>query len=103
METHQGSHFSIKSLGRQTRQELSKISVLSEGLAPVDLLLLMAATENDAPRVAELLRAGADINIRVRHLPQHPQPRITMLDAVLTCLKSSHWLIGILLAQELSW
>ena len=44
-----------------------------EGLKPVDLLLLMAASENDAPKVAELLRAGADASIRVRanqpHLP----------------------------------
>lgn len=37
----------------------------SEGLAPVDLLLLMAAKENDAPKVAELIRAGADLNIKV--------------------------------------
>lgn len=37
-----------------------------EGLKPVDLLLLMAASENDAPKVAELLRAGADASIRVR-------------------------------------
>ena len=39
----------------------------------MDLLLLMAASENDAPKVAELLRAGADASIRVRanqpHLP----------------------------------
>ena len=40
----------------------------AEGLAPVDLLLLMAASENDAPRVAELIRAGADISIKVHFL-----------------------------------
>jgi hypothetical protein len=39
--------------------------VITEGLDPVDLLLLMAAKENDAPRVAELLRAGADVNVKV--------------------------------------
>ena len=39
----------------------------AEGLAPVDLLLLMAAQENDAPRVAELIRAGADLNTKVCH------------------------------------
>ncbi len=38
----------------------------AEGLAPVDLLLLMAAKENDAPKVAELIRAGADINTKVK-------------------------------------
>lgn len=40
----------------------------AEGLAPVDLLLLMAAQENDAPRVAELIRAGADLNTKVCQL-----------------------------------
>ncbi|KAK9837321.1 hypothetical protein WJX81_006094 [Elliptochloris bilobata] len=39
-------------------------SMLSQGLAPVDLLLMMAASENDAPKVAELLRAGADASTR---------------------------------------
>lgn len=33
----------------------------SAGLAAVDLLLLMAAGENDAPKVAEMLRSGADV------------------------------------------
>ena len=32
---------------------------------PVDVLLLMAASENDTPKVAELLRAGADVNVKV--------------------------------------
>ena len=36
----------------------------SAGLAAVDLLLLMAAGENDAPKVAEMLRAGADTGAR---------------------------------------
>jgi ankyrin repeat protein len=33
------------------------------GLDPVDVLLLMAAKENDTPKVEELLAAGANINI----------------------------------------
>jgi ankyrin repeat protein len=33
-------------------------------LEPVDLLLLMACSENDAPKVEELLRAGADTNVK---------------------------------------
>ena len=37
----------------------------AEGLAPVDLLLLMAAQENVVPRVAELIRAGADLETKV--------------------------------------
>ncbi len=36
----------------------------SAGLDAVDLLLLMAAGENDAPKVAEMLRAGADTKVR---------------------------------------
>lgn len=35
------------------------------GLEPVDLLLVMAAAENDAPKVGELLRAGADTHVKV--------------------------------------
>ncbi|KAK9786695.1 hypothetical protein WJX73_005454 [Symbiochloris irregularis] len=35
--------------------------MLKTGTAPVDLLLLMAASENDAPKIAELIRAGADL------------------------------------------
>lgn len=31
----------------------------------MDLLLLMAAKENDAPKVAELIRAGAELNTKV--------------------------------------
>lgn len=34
----------------------------------MDLLLLMAASENDAPKVAELLRAGADLSAKVEAL-----------------------------------
>lgn len=33
------------------------------GLEPVDVLLLMASSENDAPKVEELLGAGANVNI----------------------------------------
>lgn len=45
----------------------SAVCANTEGLAPVDLLLLMAARENDAPKVAELLRAGANTDIKVWH------------------------------------
>lgn len=44
---------------------MNRVLLFTEGLAPVDLLLLMAAQENDAPRIAELLRAGADVNTKV--------------------------------------
>ena len=42
------------------------LSLFTVGLAPCDLLLLMASAENDAPKVAELLRAGADTGVKVR-------------------------------------
>jgi hypothetical protein len=37
--------------------------VPAAGLDPVDVLLLMAASENDTPKVEELLAAGANIAI----------------------------------------
>ena len=45
---------------------LCRVLCVAAGVAPADLLLLMAASENDAPKVAELLRAGADIGAQVR-------------------------------------
>lgn len=38
--------------------------MLSSGLDPVDVLLLMASSENDLPKVEELLAAGANVNIK---------------------------------------
>lgn len=32
----------------------------------MDVLLLMACSENDAPKVSELLDAGADVSVKVR-------------------------------------
>lgn len=42
------------------------------GLHPADILLLWAAKENDTPKTAELLRAGADASVKVRvdHQPR---------------------------------
>lgn len=37
---------------------------MMKDLAPVDALLLFACKENDAPKVEELLKAGADINVK---------------------------------------
>ena len=36
----------------------------ASGLAPVDVLLIMAAQENDLPKVEELLTAGADVRVQ---------------------------------------
>ena len=42
-----------------------KLDALCEsGLEPVDLLLLMACSENDTPKVEELLGAGADVSVK---------------------------------------
>ena len=39
-------------------------AMLAQGLAPVDLLLLMAASEDDTPKIEELLGAGADASVK---------------------------------------
>ena len=41
-------------------------AMLGADIHPVDILLLWAAAENDTPKVAELLRAGADVSAKVR-------------------------------------
>ena len=35
------------------------------GIAPVDILLLLASSEGDTPKVVELLAAGATVDIKV--------------------------------------
>ena len=40
-------------------------AMLGADIHPVDILLLWAASENDTPKVAELLRAGADVSAKV--------------------------------------
>ncbi len=47
--------------------------MLGADIHPVDILLLWAASENDTPKVAELLRAGADVSAKV-HERLNPQP-----------------------------
>jgi hypothetical protein len=39
-------------------------AMMASGLEPVDLLLLMAASENDTPKIEELLSAGADVSVK---------------------------------------
>ena len=39
--------------------------LLAAGMAPIDILLLMAASEGDTPKVIELIAAGADLEIQV--------------------------------------
>ncbi|CAI5943941.1 unnamed protein product [Closterium sp. NIES-64] len=38
--------------------------LLNTGIHPVDLLLMMAASEGDRPKIQELLRAGANGNVK---------------------------------------
>lgn len=44
--------------------------LLATGVAPVDLLLLMAASEGDRQKIEELMRAGASHEIKVRETDQ---------------------------------
>lgn len=39
-------------------------ALLSQNIHPVDILLLLAATEGDKPKIEELLRAGADYTVK---------------------------------------
>ncbi len=39
-------------------------AMLSSGLHPIDVILLLACSENDTPKVQEILRAGADPTVK---------------------------------------
>ncbi|XP_010519276.1 PREDICTED: protein LHCP TRANSLOCATION DEFECT [Tarenaya hassleriana] len=39
-------------------------ALLNQNIHPVDILLLLAATEGDKPKIEELLRAGADFSVK---------------------------------------
>lgn len=47
---------------------LSALGVVAAGKAPCDILLLFAASEGDAPKVIELLAAGAHMDVKVSQL-----------------------------------
>ena len=42
---------------------------MAADIHPIDILLLWAASENDTPKVAELLRSGADATAKARTPP----------------------------------
>lgn len=39
-------------------------ALLQQNIHPVDILLLMAASEGDKPKIEELIRAGADYTVK---------------------------------------
>lgn len=39
-------------------------ALLNQNIHPVDILLLMASSEGDKPKIEELLRAGADYTVK---------------------------------------
>lgn len=39
-------------------------ALLKQNIHPVDILLLMASSEGDKPKIEELLRAGADYTVK---------------------------------------
>lgn len=39
-------------------------ALLNQNIHPVDILLMMAASEGDQPKIEELLRAGADYTVK---------------------------------------
>ncbi len=42
--------------------------MIAAGLAPVDILLLLASSEGDAPKVIELIAAGANLDTKVSNI-----------------------------------
>lgn len=50
------------------------LHVYAAGTPAVDLLLLMAASENDCPKTAELIRAGAKLDATVGGMPEFKAP-----------------------------
>jgi len=42
--------------------------VIAAGLAPVDILLLLASSEGDAAKVIELIAAGANLDTKVSNI-----------------------------------
>ncbi len=44
------------------------VECIAAGTAPCDILLLFAASDGDAPKVIELLAAGANIEVKVSQL-----------------------------------
>ncbi|KFM23421.1 hypothetical protein F751_1117 [Auxenochlorella protothecoides] len=43
------------------------------GVEPVDLLVLLASTENDLPKLEELVAAGADLSVKVTKGAEYSQ------------------------------
>lgn len=39
-------------------------ALLNQNIHPVDILLMMAASEGDRPKIEELLKAGADYTVK---------------------------------------
>ena len=39
-------------------------ALLNQNIHPVDILLMLAASEGDQPKIEELLRAGANYNVK---------------------------------------
>ncbi|KIY98612.1 hypothetical protein MNEG_9350 [Monoraphidium neglectum] len=72
----------LQALFRPSNADTSTTS----GLEPVDVILLLAATENDDPKIEELLAAGANVNVK-DNLGRRPRDLATkdvvikMLDA----------------------
>ena len=49
------------------QQIINLLCGVAAGMAPCDILLLLSSSEGDAPKVTELLAAGAYSDIKVRH------------------------------------
>ncbi|KAJ9507023.1 hypothetical protein QJQ45_004693 [Haematococcus lacustris] len=60
-------------------------ALLASGLHPIDIILILACSENDTPKIGEILRAGADV--RAKGLDGRTPLQIATKPEVLSLLK----------------
>ncbi|GFH13321.1 ANK_REP_REGION domain-containing protein, partial [Haematococcus lacustris] len=60
-------------------------ALLASGLHPIDIILILACSENDTPKIGEILRAGADV--RAKGLDGRTPLQIATKPEVLNLLK----------------
>ncbi len=76
------SHGKRKSYRSTVPLTLLPVKIAAD-LAPVDILLLLASSEGDAPKVIELIAAGANLETKV----SNPNTRRGFLRECLACRK----------------
>ena len=73
-------------------QQFHKLLKTAAGLAPVDILLLLASSEGDAPKVIELIAAGANLDTKVSNPLMERLSWLVVGRAKLATLLQRYWL-----------